>query len=506
MPNEANLTSHLNNSVRVQITLGSNPIDEFNLNRVIVYSSTRITGKFDSANRVAEFFSADEVGEFFGANSKEKKYADVIFGNTRNPVSAGGSVSYAYWRATSEAVEAKAGKLIGEELSEAVVIPQLQAISNGSFVISVDGIDTTETSISFANVEILGDVVTILNSSLSNATTELVNNAIVIRSNTTGENSSVLKLTDAASGTPVAELLGLGLKATEIAGAAATTLTPETKLDVYNIFSLNYGGHTFIDYLTTQERLDLASAITASQVGLLYAYTSDINQISTAPTSTEYQITKQNLTNFRTIYSSKDERVAAALMGLMHSVNMDLEASTITVEKKQFTGIEPDEFSQSEIKKAITAGIDLYANTKGQGYVVGSQGRQHLDTIYNRLSFVESVKVQIFNTMATTGTKIPNTPKGQNIVYDTIDSVCRKYVRNGYLGIGLKWIGQVPFMQSQASLFNQRLKDNGFVIQVGDYDEQTLSGRLARECPPFQIAVKEAGAIHIVFVSINPQI
>jgi hypothetical protein len=498
-------TSHLNNSVRVQIVLGSNPISEFNLNKVAIYSSTKLLGKFDSYNRTVEFFNANEVGDFFGANSKEKSYADAIFGNTRNPVSANGSVTFIYWRATSETQAATAGKLTGEQLSEAVVIPQLQSISDGSFATIIDGTNVVGQTLNFSSVETLSDVASILNTAIASATVTIENNSIVAKSNTTGASSSITKFEALGSGTDVSELLGLGIKSTEIDGKASATLSPETKLDVYNQFIEVYGGHTFIDYLTDQERNDIANAATAS-IGLFYALTNDRSQLETNNSSVEYQITKKNLTSFRTIYSSKDERAAAALMGLMHSVVMNLEASTITVEKKQFVGIEPDEFTQSEIKKAILAGVDLYANTKGQGYVVGSQGRQHLDTVYNRLSFVEAVKVQIFNTMATTGTKLPNTPKGQAIVYDTIDNVCRKYVRNGYLGTGLKWIGQVPFMQNQPELFNKRLKENGYVIQVGDYGDQTLEERLERDCPPFQIAVKEAGAIHIVFVSVNPQI
>ncbi|MDR0579535.1 MAG: DUF3383 domain-containing protein [Campylobacteraceae bacterium] len=498
-------TSHLNNSVKVQIVLGSNPISEFNLNKVVIYSSTRLTGKFDSYNRIVEFFNANEVGDFFGANSKEKSYADVIFGNTRNPVSGGGSVSFAYWRSSSETQAATAGKLTGEQLSEAVVIPQLQGITNGSFIAVIDGTDVIGQTLDFTNVETILDIATILNTALSaKATVSVKNNSIVITSKTTGVTSSVAKFEALGTGTDISELLGLGIKSTKADGKASATLTAETKLDVYSQLIATYGGHTFMDYLTDQERNDIASAATSS-IGLFYALTNDKSQLATNNASAEYQITKKNLTSFRTIYST-DERAAAALMGLMHSVVMNLEASTITVEKKQFAGIEPDEFTQSEIKKAILAGVDLYANTKGQGYVVGSGGRQHLDTIYNRLSFAEAVKVQIFNTLATTGTKIPNTPKGQAIVYDTIDSVCRKYVRNGYIGLGLKWIGQVPFMQSQPELFNKRLKENGFVIQVGDYDNQTLEERLERDCPPFQVAIKEAGAIHIVFVSVNPQI
>lgn len=231
-----------------------------NMNVVSILTSE--VGFLSTAKRYALYSDAASVAADFGSDSAASDYAQVFFSQSPNPVNAGGVLVMGYWRAAEEAVAASAAALTGVQISEATIIAQLQAISDGSMDIDVDGATEALSALDFRAVTDFAGVVAVLNTALAGATASEDDQKIVITSDTTG----VLSLIDfpvaGAAGTFIGNILGIadGTGATTVQGAAASVIALETKEAAITALKalVNFKGFMFIDNPTDLESKALA--------------------------------------------------------------------------------------------------------------------------------------------------------------------------------------------------------------------------------------------------------
>ena len=117
----------------------------------------------------------------------------------------------------------------------------------------------------------------------------------------------------------------------------------------------------------------------------------------------------------------------------------------------------------------------------------------YFDEIYNQLWFVQRIKVEYFNALATVSTKVPQTERGMNTLKNSLKKVCELAVYNGFLGAGT-WNGSETFGNQED--FHRNIQEFGFYIYSAPVSQQTQTMRATREAPVIQIAGKESGAIH----------
>lgn len=195
--------------------------------------------------------------------------------------------------------------------------------------------------------------------------------------------------------------------------------------------------------------------------------------------------------------------MVAAYAGRMFSVNFAAQNSTITANLKTLRGISADTTITETIYTTLKGlGIDAYVTYGGVAKVVSNPNGNgnYFDDVYNRLWFKLAMKVAIFNVLATTGTKIPQTEVGMNSIKAGARKICEQAVYNGFLAPG-QWNGSETFGNPED--FHRNIGDFGFFIYSLPVTEQSQEDRLARKTPVIQIAGKQAGAFHSASIIVS---
>jgi hypothetical protein len=197
-----------------------------------------------------------------------------------------------------------------------------------------------------------------------------------------------------------------------------------------------------------------------------------------------------------TLSKEKAYIMAAAYAGRGFATNYSAQNSCITMNLKDLATIEADTgISQTLYNKAKALGVDLYTDIEGLPKVISNSGLvgEYFDQLINRLWFTQTVKVEVFNTLAGTNSKIPQTEAGMNSLKNAVRGVCERAVNNGFLAPG-KWNSADKFGNIED--FVRNIADNGYYIYSSPIADQSQTEREARKAPVMQMAGKEAGAIH----------
>lgn len=498
----------ITNVINVQILTGGRLAARDNLNVVALITSER---NFLNSNKRYEVYrDLASVANDFGTTSKAYDHAKAFFGTSPNPVNAGGYLVIGYWRASSETVAESAATLKGAELSGASVIGQLQAIADGSMVITIDGTADTLTGLDFRTVTTLDDVVTKLNAQLTGAVASLDGIGIVITSSTTGATSSTTSpastLTFASahtSGTDVSSILGLsdGSGAVLTQGADAGTLAAESKEDAVNAVraETNAYGYVFVDQPTSVEAKALAQLAQASGF-LMYDVFESADNLKIATDNVVWDIKLSSLTNYRMLYSKANNRkMATSYMARAHVVNFNGENTALTMHLKELS-IAAESYTEGEITKAKNVGLDVYTTIKNTPCILTSGANDFMDNRYNLIGFQDALQTDLYNLLKSTGTKIPQTTRGMNLIIDQCEKTSKGFARAGVFGAGT-WSSPDTF--GDINVFKRAIEQNGYYWIYGALADQPQADREARKSTVIQGACKMAGAVHSIDVIVN---
>lgn len=191
----------------------------------------------------------------------------------------------------------------------------------------------------------------------------------------------------------------------------------------------------------------------------------------------------------------------AAYAGRGFSVNFAAQNSTITMNLKDLVGVSPDStVTEAIYQNAEQLGVDMYVAYNGLPKIVSNGNPLYFDDIYNRLWFELTMRVELFNALATTSTKIPQTETGMNNLKSAARAVCQRGVYNGFMAPGT-WNGTDTFGDQDD--FYRNIEDFGFYVYSAPVSQQSQSKRETRVAPVVQVACKQAGAIHKMNLIIN---
>ena len=190
---------------------------------------------------------------------------------------------------------------------------------------------------------------------------------------------------------------------------------------------------------------------------------------------------------------------AAVSRGL--ATNYSGSNTALTLNLKELSTIDPDEnLNLTFVTKAKNAGVDVYANQGGLGVYFSNKGAGgYFDDMTGSQAFQNDLQVAAYNYIRQVGTKVAQTELGMTGIKNVLAKVCRQYVTNGFLGVGLTWNGADKFGDPED--FDQNIYDQGFYIYSLPVAEQSQADREDRIAPLIQLAAKSAGAIH--FLTIN---
>lgn len=236
------------------------------------------------------------------------------------------------------------------------------------------------------------------------------------------------------------------------------------------------GSGDVADFTAETGLFDKVSKLSLSRTKLLY-----------------YGDSTENLDNMRGFVS--------AYAGRGFSVNFAAQNSTITMNLKDLVGVSPDgTVTETIYQEAEQLGVDMYVAYNGLPKIVSNGNPLYFDDIYNRLWFELTMRVELFNALATTSTKIPQTETGMNNLKSAARAVCQRGVYNGFMAPGT-WNGTDTFGDQDD--FYRNIEDFGFYVYSAPVSQQSQTERETRIAPVVQVACKQAGAIHKMNLIIN---
>ena len=260
----------------------------------------------------------------------------------------------------------------------------------------------------------------------------------------------------------------------------------------------------FEGILTTRAVTDAeaaaASTLVQSMKNRIYA----LPQSTTGAISGIFNTVKSNTNTKCLLYTFGEDATEAALNSRLFaaaylsralSVNYSGSNTTITMNLKDLTGIQADtNISETILANCESVGCDCFPSIEGLAKVISNaQNGMYFDEVANQIWLVNAVQRAVFNVLATTGGKIAQTDPALEIITKAIRGVCNQAVINGMAAPGA-WNSSDTF--GNYDDFYRNISEFGYYIYHQSVLEQPQADREARKAPLYQIAVKEAGAVH----------
>lgn len=405
----------------------------------------------------------------------------------------------------------QAGYLLSGALG---TLAAFQAVTDGSFSVSIDGVSEDITALNFSTDTTLALVVARIQTALqavatggfTAATAVLSGTQIKITSGTAGDGStvSVLAPVDPATGTDIS---GLGFLNAQVGtpvvqpGYTPGDLVSELALIAE---SARCGGSFVYGWALDVVYRDTADQIEAGQWA--QARTAVMPLVSNSPLAWDPNSTTdlgpeiKELGLFRAWPYFHDQPAYypdMALLAVLLSVDYAQRKSTITAKFKDLVGIPTVNINETQWSVLEGKGYNTFTLTGNTARVnrEGTTGNAawFMDDVVNIDNFVEELEVAEYNVYLRNG-KVSNDPEGQAKMQDGLQGICERYVFNGTLSARRVLDTTQPE--------GYRI-DPPYTITPSPFELQSAADRADRVGPPFVIDVNLAGAIHSIAININ---
>lgn len=443
------------------------------------------------------YTSPSSVGKDYGTNSDAFKYATALFNQTPNILSASGKLIIAPLK---NSVSATKGTLTTSNII--ANLTNIKAITNGEFRLKTNEGSYDIKKLDFSSITTIDDISKILNNSI---------NEVNIEATTTG-----FKMTSKAYGSTSNVIIEA------IPSGTGQDLTTATLFDISNAVlttGLNSTGEIIQDaILRLQDKIDFVPVFSdlKMEVALIQPLALFINSRDNmyienfsnieALTGIIQEIADQNLNKFRCLFYCNDTTNAdlfkCGYIGYGFSVNYSAQNSAITMNLKDMSGIAVDgSLNENLVNLAITSGADIYGNFGGAKKIMSNGANGYFDDVVNTLYIKLSVDVAVFNALAKTNSKVPQTELGMQILKDALSRYFDSCVYNNIIGVGLTWNSADTF--GDPTTFRRNIAESGYYVYSLPISQQAQAERENRKAPVIQCAIKFSGAIHSVDVIIN---
>jgi len=478
--------------IDVTINMSPRAAQGANLNTALLLGASPV---IDTNERMRSYGSIAEVSSDFGTTAPEYLAALLYFQQTPQP----SELKIGRWAKT-----ATSGLLRGAALSTAQKdINTWKAVTAGSFKVTVDATVKTLSALDFSGVTNLNGVATIIQTALAGATCVWNGTQFVITSPTSGATSKISYATPTGSGTDISTMLGMtaALASAPVDGIVAEA--PDACVALFlDRFANKFLGIEFADTsLTNDQHVAVADLIEADQRHLYGATTQEPQALdSTATTDLLSRFKAKAYKYSPAQFSSTSPYAVSSLLGRLLTTDFNANNSTITLMWKQEPGIVPETLSSTQANvlqdKRGNVFVEYDNDTAIVQYGVTPSGI-FIDSVYNSIWFQNAIQTAVYNLLYQIPTKIPQTDAGNALIAAAIAAVCEQAVDNGYLAPGV-WNSAGFGALKQGDTLAK-----GYYIYVPPIALQSQADREARKSVSFQIAAKEAGAIHTVDILVN---
>lgn len=478
----------------INVTINMSPLaaQGANLNTALILGASPV---IDTAERLRAYGDIEAVAADFGLQAPEYQAAALYFQQAPQP----SQLYLGRWAKT-----ASTGSLRGAVLSATQqAIGAWTEVIDGAFTISVDGAAQTVSGLDFSAQTNLNGVAGVIDAALDGASIAWNGSQFVVTTQSTGASATLGYAGTPADGVDLSARLGLSAG---LASAPVPGIVPETPAEavaaLLDSHANRFLGLTFADAdLSDAQHLAVAELIEADQRHL-YGITTQAPQVLDPVNESDIasSLKARNLRYTLAHYSSTSPYAVASLLGRLLTVNFNANNTTITLMYKQAPGIVAENLSSSQADTLQAKRCNVFVNYDNETAIIQygvTPSGIFIDSIYNAIWFRNRIQTDVYNLLYQSPTKIPQTDAGNALIATAIESACAAAVNNGYLAPGV-WNSAGFGALKQGDTLAK-----GYYVYTPPLASQAQSDREARRAVPFQVAAKEAGAIHTADILVN---
>lgn len=488
--------------VNVQVILSPAAAQAQNISTLLVLGNTAV---IDTVQRLRFYTTLTQVANDFGTSAPEYLSAALWFEQQPQPT----TLAIGRWAQT-----ATHGELVGATLNATNSnVSAWTGIGAGSLHIGVDGgsaVDITGINITAGAPTTMQGVALIIQTAIdasfsgTSVVWDPIYNRFEITSGTTGASSAVTFLSAAATGTDISAQMGG--RSTSSGAYVVPGLAPETAVSAVQTMDNMFGQKWYALMMPTisadSDHVAVANFIEGTNTKHIYGVTTQEAGVlvSSDTSNIAYQLQQLKLNRSLVQYSSSSLYAVASYFGRALIVDYTANNSTITLMYKQEPGIVPETLNQTQLNALVGFNCNVIAAYNNGTAIIqnGTQASgQFTDIITGTDWLAIAIQTDVYNLLYLSPTKIPQTDAGVHQIIVTIESVCVQAVANGLVAPG-QW--------NSAGFGNLKMGDNlpsGFYVYAPPVSSQSQTLRAQRIAVPIQVAVKLAGAIQTVNVTIT---
>lgn len=314
------------------------------------------------------------------------------------------------------------------------------------------------------------------------------------------------------SGTDVSVLLGLSLTPTS-SGANADVpvagIAPEALINAVAYFDQNYSDWYALAVaapgIADADHIAAAGYIQAAGRARIYGVSSENTEMWDDTRTDDLASILMSSGYGRTMvaFSTSTPYAIGSLFGRFATVDYRGSDTTITLKFKQMPGVTPEYLTENQAATLDAKKVNYFVAYQNGASIIQQGVMSNGNFIDSRINadwLANYVQTNAFNFVAGLATKLPQTDAGMNLLKTNMSQSLQQGVVNGYLAPGV-W---------NAAGFGTLTEGDtlplGYYIYVPLVASQNETDRAARKTPPFQIAAKEAGAVHSsnIIITVNP--
>lgn len=466
-----------------------------NLSTLLILGTSTI---IDSVERYRDYDDLAGVAADFGTSAAEYLAASLWFGQSPQPT----TLKIGRWINAASA----GGLRLAPRSAAQQTLSLWTAVVNGAFTYARNGgAATTVSGLNFSGATNLNGVASIITAALAGAV--CVWNATYQRFEITsvalGTTSAISFLTAPGAGTDISSMLG-GLAASS--GAYTFPgLAAESAVAAVTLFDDNYGQAWYAATLigaSDSDHLLVAAYLEASNAKHIYGITTQAAGVLVPATTSDIASQLKALDYNKTMVQYSSANPYAVISALARILTTDYSGSNtvITLMYKQQPGIVAEALNATQANSLRDKNCNAFVAYNNDTAILQTgvmTSGEFADVITSTDWLATAIQTGLYNLLYTSRTKVPQTDQGTAMMITVTESICSQAVTNGMLAPGVWNSGGFGVLEQGDYL------SKGFYVYAQPLAAQNPAARAARHSVPLQVAVKLAGAIHDISVSVS---
>ena len=449
------------------ITGGSNDLE---LNGLLLTDNPLISAK----TLVLSFTSARAVAAYFGAVSTEFEVADVYFAGYHNKFTA----PKQFFMARRIAEDVPAWLRSAKNIK---TLKAFKAITDGALVISIDNTAYSIASLDFSAAGSFSDVAATIQAALKQAGAtgaavgySSLTGAFTVTSGTAGENSEVSFASAPASGTDLAEFMGMTETLGAVISPGAAAMTEVEQMQAILNITQNFVSFTTAWECDPDEALAWA-AWADDNYGWLYVPYSTAEVMTSPDSSADMASAIKNAGYDHTAVIYGSIEYAAFIMGVVASIAWQRINGTITAAFKRQTGLAPLVVDENTAATLESKKCNYFGNfaTRNAEFIflypgcLSASDYGYIDPYVNSIWLNNRIQVALMDGLTLAG-RVPYNIRGYTMIKAWLQDPVNQALNNAAIepGVTLNERQRTEVMNEAGLDISDELWTTGFYIHV----------------------------------------